>query len=81
MENETEQTPQSLIVARADGSFMRIKRVLVHADYVNADGSPRLNESGGADTGNYAISIDETLLAQFPQEIIQGLAHIYDAAL
>ena len=79
MENEIEQNEQPLIVTRVDGSFMRIRRVLVHVDYVNEDGSPRINEFGESDTGNYAINIDETRLAQFPQQAIQLLAQIYDS--
>ena len=82
MTKNTTQQPATnpLIVQRADGSFMRIKSVIVHADYVNADGSAR-TLGGVADTGNYAIIIGEEQLAQFPQETIQGLAQIYDAAL
>ena len=82
MAKKTNSEPETnpLIVQRADGSFMRVERVIVHASYVNANGSPRTLD-GVADTGNYAIIIDEAQLAQFPQETIQGLAQIYDAAL
>jgi hypothetical protein len=76
MENEV----NSLIVQRADGSYMRVKRVDVHVEYVNADGTPaELN--GKIDSGNNALSINEEHLAAFPQEVIQSLAAIYDASL
>ncbi len=72
---------KSLIVQRTDGSYIKVKSVDVHAEYVNADGSPRLNSEGIADTGNYVERISEAMLAEFPQEIITGLAQIYDASL
>lgn len=77
----SEKQTNPLIVKRADGSFVLLKCVVVHVDYVNEDGSPRIGEDGAVDSGNYALIVSPSLLAQFPAEIIQGLAQIYDAGI
>ncbi len=70
---------KSLIVERTDGTFLKIKSVIVNVDYVNADGTPAQTPEGKLDTGNYTLLLNEEDLGNFPQELIQSLAQIYDA--
>lgn len=79
--NMSEVQTNPLIIKRVDGSFALLKSVVVHVDYVNEDGSPRIGKDGAVDSGNYAETIGPDILSSFPPEVIQGLAGIYDAAV
>lgn len=70
-----------LILPRADGTFLELKEVTVHVNYVNEDGTPATTPEGKSDNGNYAVRVPQHVLAQFPAETIAGLAQIYDAAM
>ena len=74
MSEENQNT--NVILQVSGGNYIKLKRVDVHADYVDADGNP-LTSDGLTDTGNYYIALNPPELEKIDPTLLKKLAEAF----